>query len=259
MTMEDKQLVTDQAPLTNVPLPDGLPQGSEVQRIAHSTEQFAILVIPTSAVDNHELVTKARAWVDAVAVDHSAPSLLLALQGAQIVWSPGRTAILGQADRLDTIRQALIEFSGHESELRDIERDIGVRWPHLETDSPWAFDCDEKGLARRPELARRFQQTLALRARLARLAPHAHRPHIHPPTLASQIGERLRERTRLAERLDFSSDSLEVFENVYELCGQRASEYALARKGHTLEWIIIVLLVAQTILALVERLATLGS
>ena len=50
--------------------------------------------------------------------------------------------------------------------LRFIEREIGERWHELETDSPLAFGFNEKALQRREELGRRFQQALAVRARL---------------------------------------------------------------------------------------------
>jgi hypothetical protein len=42
----------------------------------------------------------------------------------------------------------------------------------------------------------------------------------------------LRERTRLVERLELADEQLNVYEHVYEMCGQRASEFVQARKGH---------------------------
>jgi len=50
---------------------------------------------------------------------------------------------------------------------------------------------------------------------------------------------------------------LDLFERVYELCGHRASEFTLSRKSLTLEWVIIVLLGAQTILVIIDMLANL--
>ncbi|MCY2964038.1 MAG: hypothetical protein NT069_10405, partial [Planctomycetota bacterium] len=154
---------------------------------------------------------------------------------------------------------AIIEFAFYDAELRQIEREIANGWPALETDSPMAFDFNEKSLRRRGELGQRFQRVVSLRARLSQILPMVHRPPIHPPTLASQIGDRLRERGRLVERLDFAASQLEVFERVYELCGQRASDFSQAHKGHVLEMIIIVLLLGQTLLLLVEMLAARGT
>jgi hypothetical protein len=42
------------------------------------------------------------------------------------------------------------------------------------------------------------------------------------------------------------------------MCGQRASDFMLARTGHRLEWVIIVLLAAQLLLWAFEYLAMAG-
>ena len=80
----------------------------------------------------------------------------------------------------------------------------------------------------------------------------------HPATLASQIGERLRERARLTERMEAALGQLEVVEKVYEMCAQRTSDFMLSRSHTILEWIIIILLGAETLLLLADLMATLG-
>jgi hypothetical protein len=224
-----------------------------------ANESMTLLTLPSAVADDPAALLQAQGWVDGGEPGQGSQSLLIALHGVQIVWSPARAAIVAPVDRLDAARGALVEFAYYEGELRDLERCLADGWPRLEADSPLAFEFDEKGIARRTELARGFQQALALRSRLARLTPQIQRPLVHPPTLASQIGERLRERTRLAERVEFADGQLAVFEHVYEMCSQRASEFLQSRKGHNLEWIIIVLLAAQTLLLLFERLTSLGS
>jgi uncharacterized Rmd1/YagE family protein len=66
--------------------------------------------------------------------------------------------------------------------------------------------------------------------------------------LASQVAERFRERTRLLHRHEILGDQLEVFEKVYDSCGQRISDYVQSRTGHILECVIIVLLVLQILI-----------
>ena len=234
-----------------------LPEGAESQTIPLGDASLALLMLPCADRDDAALLERARAWVDG----DSGPAqkcLLISLQGAQILWSPGRAAVLAPAERLPAVRPALIEFSQHEAALRELEREVEAGWPDLEADSPLAFDFQEKALGRREELARRFQRVIGLQARLARLVPQVHRPLIHPPTLASQVSERLRERTRIIERLEFIGEQIEVFDHVYEMCSQRASDYMHSRKGHTLEMIIIAILVASFILQMVDLLSTLS-
>ncbi len=152
----------------------------------------------------------------------------------------------------------MVEVYYYESELKRIERALGECWPAMEADIPLAYEFQENSLGKQKSLQQRFQQVAMLRARLARLGPFVYSPHLHPPTLASQIAERFRERTRMMHRHEFLGEQLEVFEHVYEMCGQRSSDFKLARTGHMLEWTIILLLVAQLLLSAFESITSLA-
>jgi hypothetical protein len=228
--------------------------GTPARPVPQPDEELLILSVPAPAQEDADLLLRAREWADP-AGEGGRASQVVALQGAQIVWAPGRAAVLAVEDRLDAVRKAVIEAAFYEAELRSIERELGGLWPDLEADAPLAFEFNEKSVRGRRQLAQRFQRVLMLRARLARITPHVLCPHVHPPTLASQVGERLRERARMAHRVEAGGAQLEVFERVYEACGQRASDFMLARTGHLLEWTIIVLLLAQTILVTVDLLS----
>jgi hypothetical protein len=195
-------------------------------------------------------------WVEAAESSCVAVAQWMTFQGTQICWTPQRCAILAPAERIESVKRAVIEVYYYESELNEIERSLGEAWPAMEADMPLAFEFKEQSLGKHQTLQQRFQQVLLSRARLARLGPFVHSPHLHPPTLASQIGERFRERTRMMHRHEFLGEQLEIFERVYEMCGQRASDFKLARTGHMLEWAIIVLLVAQLLLAGFELLTS---
>ncbi len=222
-----------------------------------------LLKIPTAtaeatSAEHKEHLAFARTWVEAAAPHEDAPALMMTFQGAQIVWAPGRVAVLAPAERLTALSKALIEASYYEAELREIESAIGAAWPQFQADSPLAFEFNERSIGERKRLRQRFQEVLLFHARLARLSPHIDAPHLHPPTLASQVGERLRERTRMVHRLEYLIEQIEVFEQVYEMCGQRSSDFMLARTGHILEGIIILLLIAQLTLSAFEILTSLG-
>lgn len=209
-----------------------------------------ILTVPTSNQDDVELLGKVQQWMNAGAQAYDPNSFLMTLQGAQILWRPGRLAVMAQSDRLPAVRMASIEALFYESELRDIERSLDSAWSEWEADIPLAFEFHERSVGKRDQLLQRFRQLLLFRARLARVAPYVHRPHLHPPTLASRVGERLRERIRMAYRHDVLIEQIVAFEKVYESCAQRASDFMLTRSNNILEWVIIALLLVQVLLAL---------
>ena len=216
-----------------------------------------VLTVPAATHQCAELQEIAHLWVDAARSDREAPTQMLTLHGAQIVWNRARIAILAPADRLPAVRRAVIEAFWYDLELSAVEQALETVWPQLERDTSLAFEFDEKALPRRKELRKLYVQVMTLRSRQTRLSPYVHCPHVHPPTLASQIAERFRERAMMYHRHEVLGQQLEVCERVYETCGQRASEFAQARTGHMLEWIIIVLLLTQILLWGFELLVSL--
>lgn len=208
-------------------------------------------VPPTEGEPNASL----RGWVECDPEARGAPAVWMSFQGTHVHWSTGRCVIAAPVDRVAAVRAAILEATAHERALRSVEEAMDSAWPALDSDSALAFEFDEASVGRRRELRERLHRTLVLRARLARIAPYLLAPLAHPPTLASQVGERLRERLRMPTRHEAAATQLEVFRDAYDMCGQRASDFMLARTGHRLEWVIIVLLAAQLLLWGFEYLA----
>jgi len=209
--------------------------------------QIEFLTIPAENHQASESQNVAALWVEASTTSKTAMQMMT-LQGAQIYWSDKRVAILAAPERFETLRSALIETCWFDAELASLERELASAWPEMQNDAPMAFVFDEKSLPRRKELQRRFQRIVSIRSRMLRLSPHVHSPHIHPSTLASQVAERFRERTRLLHRHEILDGQLEVFEKVYDTCGQRISDFVQSRTGHILEGVIIVLLIVQIVI-----------
>jgi hypothetical protein len=228
---------------------------------ATDSGNLVILSVPITVEqkDDVELLAAARDWVDAKKPAGSPESLMMTLQGVRIYWNYGCFAILATKDRLETVRAALIEASYFEGQLRDIEKALADSWHQLEADANLAAEFSQTTAARKKELSQRVQQTLLLRAKLARMCPYLDCPHLHPPTLASQVSERLRERTRMEYRHEFVSDQIEAFEGVYEMASQRMNDFFHTRAGTNLEWVIIILLLVQILLYGFEILTYTGS
>lgn len=242
---------------------EGLPPDTTVTRMPLADGgvfELAAVALPAFAAADHdagitELVARAESWA-AAATPGGDPPLVVPLYGTHVVWSPRRAAVLGTADRLPALRAAVVDFADREAELRDVERRIAAGLEQVEADAPLAFAFDEQAVPRRRELAGRFADTVAVRRRLVTLAPVLQRPGPQPPTLAGQVGERLRDRTRVLERLEHAGEQADLLERVYTGCGDRAADYATSRRHATLEWGIILLLAAEVVLITVDLLAS---
>lgn len=250
-------------------IPAGLPAAASLRRVPLACHEALLLLIvplrdeherqsPSDLAVSTELVTRWAATTDREAAAPT-PVVTVPLYGCHVVWTPGRAAVVGPAARLEQLIAAVSDFANREGELRQLEQRCADLVAALDEDAAHAFEFDEQAVSRRDALASRFREAVAARGRLALLAPAVHAPPVHPPTLASQLGERLRDRTRLAERHEFAVDRAELAERLYEACGQRAAEFGIARRQMALEWAIVVLLVIQTALLVVDLLAGRGT
>lgn len=243
------------------------PDGSEqevlgqvrVEEVPVDDAVLELVVLPADDADGtrdgHEAA--ALAWVAACQAD--TPPVQVPLYGTTVIWSPSRAAILAPHAALVAVREALLDFARCDAALRRLEGEAGLLLGRLDEDAPCAVEFDERHIDRQASLEERFRRSVRLRADLADLAPAVLRPPVHPPTLAAQLGERLRERTRLADRLEFVQAKADVLDRVYDLCAQRVGDFAIARRHLRLEWVIIVLLAAELVVLLVEVLAGLGA
>ena len=250
----------------------GLPAGASLERV--SLPSGELLELATLPADDHAAEAQggldsdpatpaaiATAWVTAAGGEPAAraPAVGVPLYGCHVAWAPGRAVVSGPASRLPHLRAALLEFAAREAELADAERRAAVLLDGSEADAAAAFAIDERLTSRQADAAARYREAVAVRRRLAILSPAIHALPVHPPTLASQLGERLRDRTRLTERHEHAIEKAELAERVAETCGQRAVDLVIARRQLALEWAIVVLLVAQTALLLVDILASRGT
>jgi len=254
-------------------MPAGLPIDASLRHVTLTcSEELLLLLVPLE--DDHEqplpgemprenvLFTEmVSTWVGGgpqppVPV---ASLVTVPLYGCYVAWTPGRAAVIGPPARLALLATAVTDFANGEAELRHLEQRCARLVDGLEGDASRTFELHKPSPSHREELAARFREAVAVCGRLALLAPVVHAPPIHPPTLASQLSERLRDRTRLAERHEFAVDRAEIAERIYEGCGQRAADFSIARSQLTLEWAIVVLLIVQTVLLVVDLLSRGGS
>lgn len=228
-------------------------QSSDVSKSEETVQpgELELLTVPCRGADEPERIAIVRQWLEA----HSLTATLVAFRNAAVVWSPGRVVVLAEPDQIPLVCGAAVEFSLVENALRTIERDLETEWSSLKQNAGLAFAYSEKALTKRTILEQQFLTQLDRRTQLARLSATIQAPPLHPPTLRSQIADRLRERTRVVERWDLLSDQLEVFERIYDLSAQRSADFAVARSGLQLEWVIVILLAVQIVLSIVDLLS----
>ena len=191
-------------------------------------------------------------WLEKINDPDAPLPVIVKYRGVELMWRPGRVLLQCDPEQAELLLSAVIEFTHYECELRRIENEIAGGWVELQQDKSLAFEVTGAGLDRSAVVGQRMDRVLERRIRLARIEPHLYAPDVRLPVAARKLGEELREKARTEARLETADGQLEVFEDVYEMSGQRMGEYRAARQEHVLEWVIILLLAAELLLMLVQ-------
>jgi hypothetical protein len=237
------------ATVTSTPFSDALPDPAKPE-----PGGVDILAVPCLPADHPDLREEVNNWVARSAPGEMALSLGIVTHGVQVFWRPGVAAILAAPDRMDAILNAVVEFCYYENELRKLEQEVGAAWHDLEADTPLAHDVTPHALERREQIAQRTEVALQRRMRHARIQPHLNRPSALLTLQAQELGQRLREKSKVEERHESLDGQLGAFERIYEMASQRISDFRSSREERKLEWFIIVLLAAEVLLLLAELL-----
>lgn len=223
-----------------------------------TTSTVDLMIVPHAPTDH---VGGGQALVNWVTEENPTDGplpIVIPLHGTQIVWGGQRVALQCAPEREETLRKALVDFCYYESELRKLEGEIRAHWEHLAADTPWAIAVARPDPERFHAIRQRMQLTLQRRLRLARLRPYLYEPRPNAVPLANQLLDRLREKTQIDERYESALGQLEVAERVYEMNSQKIHDFQLARKSHTLEWAIVVLLLVEVVLLIFGLLTNTG-
>jgi hypothetical protein len=183
----------------------------------------------------------------AASMGPAAATAYVKYRGVELLWRPGRAVLQCEPAQTDTLIQALAEFAHYEGELRTIEAEVAAAWGDVDRDKALAFDVTPTDLRRTDDIGTRMAATFSRRIRLARMEAHLFAPHAGMAAAGQKLGEALREQAHIEARAEVLDGQIEVFEHIYEMASQRMGEFRAARQGHMMEWVIIVLLAAESI------------
>jgi hypothetical protein len=187
------------------------------------------------------------------------PPVLVKYRGVELMWRPGHALLHCDPEQAEALLSAVVEFAYYEGELRRTENEIAAAWTELEQDKGLAFAVTKADLKRSEAVGGRMSRALERRIRMARIEPHLYEPDARLPAASQKLGEELREKARIESRLETVDAQIEVFEDIYEMGGQRMGEFRASAEEHVLEWIIIVLLGGELLLLLAQEIWRFGT
>jgi hypothetical protein len=219
--------------------------------VASRSEELLVLQAPTGAARDAAGRSQAQAWFDTPGPEDAAP-VHVGFDGGSVKWRPGRVVIEAPADRMDQVLLAVVDFAFHEHELHRLEAEIDADWPAAQADVPLMNHVGGAELRREAAVAQRGTEVALRRLRCARLEARLLAPPATLGEAARKLGERLREETDVETRLETLDGRIEVYEYIYELAGQRISDYRHFRREYAVEIVIAVVLAIEALLVAYE-------
>ena len=219
-------------------------------------DSLEVLAVPRDVKDEPRWRKELRAWVERSGSAEAVAVISVKVEDAIVLWRPGRATIQASPERIGPALLALAEFAFFEAQLRRLEAETAQAWPEAQGDVPLTFHVGQAELDRQAPVGQRAGHVFDRRIRYVRIEPHLYSPAATLPALAQQLGEELREKARVEDRLESLDGKTEVFEYIYELAGQRISDYSHFRRGIFLELLIVVFLAFEVGLMAVECFLT---
>lgn len=208
---------------------------------------FGLPVFPIGAVPE-----SFAAWAERIATADAAFPVSVKARGVEVWWCPDQAVLQCDPEEADALRDAVVEFTFYERELRRLEAEVAGGWDSLNADRRLACTVTDADLEQGDAFVERMSSALERRIRFARLEPHLLTSSATMPAAAQTLGNSLREKTGMGSRAEALDARLAVFEQIYELASPRMGESRDAHEGQRIEWIIIWLLVAEVALSLLQ-------
>ncbi|HEX3926941.1 MAG TPA: hypothetical protein VHW65_03000 [Gemmatimonadales bacterium] len=210
---------------------------------ATADDVFDVLLADPSAVaDIHDI------WFGAGA---AALPVTVALRSTTVAWRPGRALLACEVTDREVLLAALVDFDFHARELEQLQREVAAAWSTLDGDRRLAFRVAPDDLKHEAAIAARVDGAFERRIRFSRLAPGTWQPSPAVTGAGRRLGEELRARAGIDDRAEALDNDLEVFEHLYEMASQRMGEFRASHGEARLEWVIIGLLVLETLALIV--------
>jgi hypothetical protein len=168
----------------------------------------------------------------------------------KLIWHREKIIFQGSESAFEPLRQAVVEFSACEAELRQLEAAIVPHEATADADVALAYEIRRSDRSQWPRLYRTMEQLARLRLRFAQLEPHL---GLADPSLSPagrKIFNRLLVKAKAEHRLEAISDRIEACEDLYEGAIDRITDQRNYNTGSLLEILIVVLLLMEVILLL---------
>jgi hypothetical protein len=213
--------------------------------MAAGPEDGSLLVVwvPSATGNVVDLDTRLHAWIRRDLAPNQSP-VHASIKTVRVTCSDTRAVIYAAPEHLSDTMDAVARFTLAARQTTALEARMAATWPQIKAHTPLTHAVTRQQQGLQPQVGAQTEQATEMKAMHLRLQTALEQLD---PTLSGtskRMYADLADAAALHDRVEMLEDPIQFALDHYELANWRLTEIGAARKGHVLEVLIVVILLA---------------
>jgi hypothetical protein len=204
---------------------------------------FLVIWVPVAAGAAADLDSRLQAWIRSDLPANQSP-VHASIKTVRVTCTDTRAVIYAAPEHLSDTMDAVARFALAMRTTAVLEARMAATWPHIKAHTPLTHALTSQQQKLQPEVNALTEQSTEMKAMHLRLQTALEQLD---PTLSGtskRIYADLADAAALHDRVEMLEDPIQFALDHYELANWRLTEIGAARRGHVLEVLIVIILLA---------------
>jgi hypothetical protein len=210
---------------------------------ARSDDSLMVVWVPSAAGNPVDLDTRLHAWIRRDLAANQSP-VHASIKTVRVNATETRAVIYAAPEHLSDAMDAVARFALATRQTAALEARMAATWPQIKAHTPLTHAVTRKQQRLQPQVDAQTERATEMKAMHLRLQTALEQLD---PTLSGtskRIYADLADAAALHDRVEMLEDPIQFALDHYELANWRLTEIGAARRGHVLEVLIVVILLA---------------
>jgi hypothetical protein len=210
---------------------------------ARSDDSLMVVWVPSAAGNPVDLDTRLHAWIRRDLAANQSP-VHASIKTVRVNATETRAVIYAAPEHLSDAMDAVARFALAARQTAALEARMAATWPQIKAHTPLTHAVTRKQQKLQPQVDAQTERATEMKAMHLRLQTALEQLD---PTLSGtskRIYADLADAAALHDRVEMLEDPIQFALDHYELANWRLTEIGAARRGHVLEVLIVVILLA---------------
>jgi acyl carrier protein phosphodiesterase len=240
---EPSNVVAVAAPVNLADVLADVPAHIPTMSAGRQDDSLLVVWVPAAAGQTSDLDSRLNAWLRGDLAPSRAP-VQASIKTIRIVCTDTRAVVYAAPEQLSEAMDALARFTLAARQTSALEVRMAATWPQIRAHTPLTHAVTRKQQRMQPQIDAQTERVTEMKSMLLRLQTALEQLD---PTLSGtskRMYADLAAAAALNDRLEMLGDPIQFALDLYELANSRLTEIGAAQKGHFLEVLIVIILLA---------------